>query len=60
VPDEVAMANNAASTTLESQAPDLTGPQVVLELPEGGILREGTNTLALAFDEPVAWLGVNN
>jgi len=57
VTDEVDEANNTSATTLESLPPDLTGPQVVLELPEGGILREGTNTLALAFDEPVTWLG---
>ena len=57
VADEIDEANNTTSTTLESLPPDEDGPQVVLELPEGAVLREGVNTLGLTFDEPVTWLG---
>jgi len=60
VPDEVATENNTASASLESLPPDLTGPQVVLELPGTGVLREGVSTLTLSFDEPVNWLGEPN
>jgi len=45
--------DNTAHTSVESIPPDVTGPQVTVDLPSDGNVPLGHNVLTLSFDEPL-------
>ncbi len=53
VPGEADTGDNSIDVTIESIPPDLTPPQVSVDLPGEDIVPTGTSVLTVTFDEPV-------